>query len=267
MSDFLAQFKARFERKPAPTAAAKPVKPGDAEPSRPIFLMVGSLSGCTRKDAMQYLRGLAETNVVSPQLGRIHLFNDKAHDRWVYEIHEGGGSTSIVEKVIDTLDGGEPVQIALVNGAHVSIEQAHGELFSLIHPRPDDAAPVVNTVVNIDEAAQTAPAWAEVSAFAGSTQLTELFPENKVLSKIGAYSLGCSFACFILFGAAYTVLQAGLFDTDALLTLTKAGQVAELSDNPVWQLDKARSAAETAGSHIKALKKDPVKGWGWELSQ
>jgi len=159
---------------------------------------------------------------------------------------------SIAEKVVEALAAGEVIRIELVNGAHVSIEEIHGEVFSLIHTE----------TASTDES----QAIADVSTFAGTTSLLELFPENKQLSKIGGYLLAVSFSLFITLGLLYTVVQAGVFDKDALLTLSKSGQFADSADNPVWQLEKARKEADKTGLHIKALKKGP-QGWNWELSQ
>lgn len=261
--------------------AAQSLEPTGA----PIFLLVGSLSGCTKKDALQYARGLAEANIIAPAAGRVQVTHDKARDRWVYEVHEGGIEVSIADKVVAALDAGEPVRIALVNGAHVSIESTHGELFSLVHPR-SEAPPAVDVTLQIDllqgdvhandsdeypaaavqSAAPRMTGFSDVSAFAGTTALLELFPQNKQLSKIGAYLLGVSFTLFMAVGVLYTFVQAGVFDKDALLTLTKAGHVSDSTNNPVWQLEKARKDANAAGTHITALKKGPT-GWNWELSQ
>lgn len=238
--------------------------PAQLEPTgAPIFLMVGSISGCTKKDALQYVRGLAEQNVIAPAGGRVQVFHDKPRNRWVYEVHEGGIEFSIAEKVVEALQVAGPVRIALVNGAHLSIEEHHGEIFSLVHPKGEG---VYAAAAPVADPAQLELLDADVSAYAGTTQLLELFPENNELSKIGGYLLAVSFVLFITLGLLYTFVQAGVFDKDALLTLSKAGHVADTTDNPAWQLEKARTEADKAGMHINALKKGPT-GWSWELSQ
>lgn len=254
-----------------------------APQGHPIFLLVGSLSGCSKKDALQYARGLAEQNIITPSAGRIQVYQDKARDRWVYEIHEGGIEFSIAEKVVAALDAGEPVRIALVNGAHLSIEEAHGELFSLVNPQLDDDAPAFAAAAQapqldfidatsvaapefVDDPAPVAKAPDDISKYAGTTPLQEVFPMNKQLSKTGGWLLGVGGVCFASLGLAFALMHTGVFDSDALLTLAKSGVVADASDNPALQLEKARAEAEKTGAHITALKKGP-KGWSWELSQ
>lgn len=281
---FLDQLKALKLRRPGATPVVEPA--AASEESAPLFLDVGSLTGVTRKDALAFARGLAESNVTTPSQGRLQVWEDKANARWVYEVHEGGTEFSIAQKVVEALGRGDKVCITLANGASLTVEEASGgELFSLVHqpaadaPEPrahqpdlfghEDAHAQPARVVEPSAAASDGPAAAvsePVSRFAGRLPLLELFPEDKSLSQIGLGMLGVSFTLFIALGLGYTVVSAGLFDKDALLTLSKAGYVADASDNPVWQLAKARSEADKAGTHIKALKKGP-SGWSWELAQ
>lgn len=300
MPAFIDKLKAlkRPKKGAAAAAVAAPISP-------PIFLMVGSVSGVSRKDATAYARGLAEANVISPVLGRIHVLEDKARNRWVYEVHEGGGEFSIAEKVLARLDAGERVLIELANNYYLSVEDTGGEIFSLVHqPSADPLAaaavgapgPVQASLPGLDDqgiAALSAelgepvevvraPAVADaetteaapvierpvsVSVYEGKSRLEELFPENKALSKFSFVLVGVSSALFITLGLLYTVLQAGVFDKDAMFTLTKAGHLADASDNPVWQLGKARNEADKTGNHIKALKRGPNGTWTWELAQ
>lgn len=249
-----------FKKKVTPLAPA----------GHPIFLLIGSLSGCSKKDALQYARGLAEQNIITPSAGRLHVFHDKARDRWVYEVHEGGIEFSIAEKVIAALDAGEKVNIALVNEAYLTVEEAHGELFSLVNPKVEPE-PVPFTVgpaaAPLDLLAETTPpAYEDISKYAGKSPLLELFPMNTSLSRAGVWLVGVSGVLFTLLGLGFALVKAGTFDSDNLLTLAKSGVVADASDNPAMQLEKARNEAAKTGVTINALKKGP-KGWSWELSQ
>jgi hypothetical protein len=78
--------------------------------------------------------------------------------------------------------------------------------------------------------------------------------------------LGVAISLFMLTGGIYTVTQSGMLDGDTLLRQTKAGLLTDTNDNPVWQLDKARIAAEQEGKAVRALKKGPT-GWNWELEK
>lgn len=259
MSDFIDKFKKGLKSK-APAAPT----------GSPIFLTVGSLAGVTRKDAMQYARGLAESNVISPELARLQVTEDKLSGRFIYEIHEGGVQTAIAEKVVEALTAGKPVRIALANDAFLTIEESHGELFTLIHPAPDPAEALLATprleVVDGVEVEVVEPVPDDVALYAGAVPLLELFPEQRHLFKAGVVLMAATAVIFVTTGLLFGLKQAGWLDKDALLLLTKAGHTVEVSDNPAWQLEKARNAADKAGTHIKALKKGP-QGWSWELAQ
>lgn len=260
MSEFIDKLK---------SLGPKPVAP--AVTGAPIFLMMGSLSGVTYKDALQFARGLAEANVTSPALGRFKITQDKPNDRYVYEIHEGGIEHAIADKVLAALAAGQPVRIALANGAHVAIDESRGEIYSLVHPAEtlEEQGTVVQVAATDDGTSvdlMIAPTFSDVSTFAGAERLVELFPENQKLFKIGVICMAVSFVLFTTSGLLYTFMQAGWLNKDALLLLTKAGYAAEVSDSPAWQLEKARLEADRAGTHIKVLKKSP-SGWSWELAQ
>lgn len=246
------------------------------ETGAPVFAMVGSLAGVTRKDALQFVRGLAEANVQSPALGRYCVTEDKAGDRFIYEIHEGGIEFSIAEKVVAALDAGQVVDIQLANSARLTVADSHGELYSLIHPA-DDAAKVLLDEAKADKELELETGElpkevehharsVDISTFSSSTKLLELFPENTKLFKIGLILMAVSFVAFMTAGSLYTLKQAGWLSNDSVLMLTKAGHSTNVADSPAWQLELARKSADKAGTTIKVLKKGPT-GWSWELAQ
>ncbi|WP_434716163.1 hypothetical protein [Paraburkholderia sp. A3RO-2L] len=253
-----AYFKSKFGKK-------KVVAPAQLTPDEdgyPTFLMLGSLSDGTLKDATAYARGLAETYITSAENARIRVFDDKLKGRFVYELQEGGPGRSIMEKALEMLDAGQKVRVQLTNGAHAVIEDNHGEVFSLIYPASDE-------VIRPQELAGFEPDADEgepltIDELAGPEVMKELYPQNRKLVHIGGAILGVALSLFMLTGAVYTVVRSGAFDGDALLRQTKAGMLTDTADNPVWQLDKARMAAEKDGKTLKTLQKGP-NGWSWEL--
>lgn len=257
-----AYFKQKFGKKaPAAGSKAEPLDPDDI--GCPIFLMVGSLSDCSLKDATAYARGLAETYITSPEIGRIRVFEDKAGARFIYELHEGGPGQSIIEPVLEQLAQGHKVRVQMTNGAQVVIEEAHNEVFSLVYPASNEILPTAQ-LPGLETETDEGILW-RIEDLCTPMALKELYPQNKKLVHVGGVILGVAVSLFMLTGGIYTVTQSGALDGDALLRQTKAGIVTDANDNPVWQLDKARIAAEQEGKTLRALKKTP-SGWKWELN-
>lgn len=250
-------IKARLGRKVTPVSPALPPE----EAGDPLVLILGSLTDCTLKDAVAYARGLAESYITAPELARIRVFEDVAAGRYVYEIHEGGPGFSIADMVLTECAAGNKVRVHLANGAHAHIEEVHGELISLIYPAGSaDTDPTTPGLAEHDEG----HIW-DIEALCSGEPLKEIYPENKQLTRVSGAMLGVSLSLFMLTGGAYTVLHSGLLDGDPMFRMAKSGIMAEASDNPVWQLDKARNAAAEDQS-VRMLKKDS-KGWSWELGQ
>ena len=252
-------FKSKFS---ATKKAVVPVDPDDE--GAPIFIMVGSLTDCTMKDAIAYARGLAETYITAPEISRIRVVNDVAHGRFIYELQEGGPGRSVIEKVLEQVNANHKVRIHLTNGAQAVIEQTHDEVFTLIYPASDEIIRP-EQLPGLETEVDEGQLW-HIEQLCGDETLDELYPQNKKLVHIGGAILGVALSAFMLTGGAYTVLRSGMLDGDTLLRQTKAGMLTDTNDNPVWQLDKARSAAEKDGLALRALKKGPG-GWSWELEK
>lgn len=218
----------------------------------PIFLMVGSLSGTSRKDAESYARGLADKLLTSVELGRIYVYDDRDHGRFVYEIHEGGPQMSIAAKVIETLDNNEPVRIALADEKHLSIELTHDQLFSLVHHDDEES--------DLPESG----AVRQITEFTSDVKLAAIYPDRNGLAALGGVLLGTSLVAFLIAGALHLVVKSGATEPDALFAFARKGVVADPSDNPAWQLERARQAAEKEGKTIRVLRKD-ARGWNWEF--
>jgi len=216
---------------------------------KPIFLLIGSLSGVSRKDAEALVRAQADQMVTSAELARIRVYEDKVRGRLIYEIHEGGPGLSVAEKIADAMDTQERVQIALSDERYVSIERNHDQLYSLIH--------------NVESDAQEESDVRDVSEFVSTTKLVDAYPDRNGLAALGGVLLGISLFAFLIAGAVHLVVKSGATDPDALFAFARNGVVSDTSDNPAWQLDKARQAAEKEGKHLKVLRKD-ARGWNWE---
>lgn len=245
----------------APDAVAE-VAIDESEAGHPVFLLVGSLSGCTYKDADGYARGMAETYIKSPLLGRVHIHEDKANRRFIYEIHEGGPQRSIIAKVIAELEQDKKVGIHLANDATLVIEEANNEIFSLIYPGEGEGSQT--RLLNSEEQDQLLEIKS-VAAYCSDTPLQELFPQKHMLRKVGVYGLTASAAAFGLLGLLYSVMSSGVLDGDIFARQARKGLLAAAVDNPVWQLEQARQAAEPQGRSLQALKKESGN-WSWDLS-
>ncbi len=255
-------FKSKFSRKAKAEKEAVGLDPNDV--GAPTFFMMGSLAGGTLKDAMSYARGLAETYITAPDISRVRVYDDKPHNRFIYELCEGGPGFSTIEKVLEQLAAGHKVRLHLVNSAQAVIEEAHGEVFSLIYPASDEMIRP-EQLTGLETKDDEGQLW-KIEDLCGEVELMELFPQKRALTHIGGGILGVALSLFIVTGAIYTLVHSGLFDGDALLRQTKAGYLTDTVDNPVWQLDKARNAAEKDGKALSALKKGP-SGWTWELEK
>lgn len=225
---------------------------GEEPDGLPIFLMVGSLSGASRKDAEAYARGLADKLLTSVELGRIHVYDDRDHGRIIYEIHEGGPQFSIAAKVAEALANGEQVRIALADGKHLAIEQTHDQLFSLVHHDDEES--------DLREPGDVR----QITEFVSDTKLSAIYPDRNGLAALGGVLLGTSLVAFLVAGALNVIIKSGATEPDALFAFASKGVVADASDNPAWQLERARQAAEKEGKTIRVLRKD-ARGWNWEF--
>ena len=237
--------------------------------SAPFSLTVGSLDGCTRKDALAYVRGLAERGVivVAETATYIAVTEDRANNRFFYEIHEGGPGRSIYEKLTLALQERSQVRLALANGRSVIIEDHHGAVHSLTVPRDDEPEDEdrEETPRLFEHQAQEIP-LEPVWQYQGTQKLTKLYNEGKNLPLFSGLILSIAFFAFVATGATYTLVQGGVFEADAVLTPAKEGHLTVGEDNPAWQLEQAKKEADEKGRPIKALKKDK-KGWAWEIEQ
>lgn len=252
-------FQSKFGKARKARPAAELVDAG-----APIFILIGSLTDCTLKDATAYVRGLAETFITAPEVARIRVFDDRANRRFVYELQEGGPGLSVIEKVLELTKDGQKVRIHLTNGAQAVVEEAHDEVFTLVYPASDE-------MIRPQQLPGLETEYDEGQLFrledlSGTEELKELYPVNRNLTHIGGAILGVALSAFMLTGGIYTVVRSGMLDGDELLRQTKAGMLADTHDNPVWQMDKARVAAEQSGQALSALKKGPT-GWSWELQK
>src|SRR5690606_27058284 len=101
----------------------------------PIMVIIGSLSGATRKDALAYARGLAEGQCIALDEVRIGLWKDKVKGRWVYEVHEGGAGFSYMEPYVSAGNLHElPVRIELTDGRSADVSEFQDELVTVINP-------------------------------------------------------------------------------------------------------------------------------------
>lgn len=246
------------KQKPEDAMAASLEKPVLGSYDPPFILLVGSLTGVSIKDARLYVAGLAEKFITSPKLARVHLQADKARNRILYEIHEGGPGYSILARLMERLQTQKNVRIELANDAHVEISDEFGELVTLHFP----AGTNENLGGAFNDDTQTP--YVPLDELCGRFKLPELFPERKTLPIMGgALMVG---GALILLGSALTfaLTKNGYFDSDPVLTMSRQQFPPSVSDNPLWQMERAKAAATREGSFISKLEKVNGK-WSWKL--
>lgn len=248
----------KSKQKPDELGAVSQDKPILSNEDPPFILLVGSLTGVSIKDARLYVEGLAEKFVTSPRLARVHLQVDKARNRILYEIHEGGPGYSILARLMERLQTQKSVRIALANEAHVEISDEFGELVTLHFP----AGTNENLGGSFNDETQTP--YVALDELCGRFKLPELFPERKTLPIMGG-ALMVSGA-LILLGSALTfaLTKNGYFDSDPVLTMSRQQFPPSVADNPLWQMERAKTAATREGAFISKLEKVDGK-WSWKL--
>lgn len=230
-------------------AAAEPMDVDAARVEPPISLVVGSLAGSTKKEAEAYARGVADSLLTSVELGKLRVLEDKAGGRMIYEIHEGGSGLSVLERVVQDLDRGMPVNLALADGRYVQMDHTHGQIFSLIVPEGERDF----------RADQVHP----VSDYAGDIKLTVMHPDRNGLAGLGGAMLGLSFVAFLVVGALFTVVKSGVLEKDVLVAYLERNPVKDPKDNPAWQMEQARAEAQAQGKTLNTLRRDAT-GWKWD---
>lgn len=228
--------------------------------SPPFFLMVGSLTGITLKDAKLYADGLAEKFITSPRLARVHVQHDKPKNRIVYEIHEGGPGYSILDKLLKKLEEQRTVRIELANDAHVEMSDEFGELVTLHFPagthenlggtiREDDNTPFV-----------------ELKELCSNLKLPELFPLRKGYVVTGAVMMVLSAAILLASGMFFAVKKSGFLDSDPVTTMAKGVFPPSVEDNPYWHLQRAKQEALSKKDSLGKLVKTNGT-WSWNLKR
>ena len=240
---------------------SKWLKPAQVEVNpegEPLLLVLGSLRDCTLKDAWAFARGLGEKFVTAPRLGRLNVREDKARNRFLFEIHEGGPSVSILDGVMRALEEGRKLRIPLSTGGFVEVEDLNGELFTLVtREKP-------LTELGWSQAERMAHYTSTIN-LAGKDKLVELFPESKKLAVMGGIILAGACAVFLAAGTGLVVVSSGALEVDAAMAQARAGYASSEKDNPAWQMDKAKEDSARTGQQVTALRKG-VKGWTVELN-
>lgn len=226
----------------------------------PIGLILGSISGASLKDANAYARGLAESVLIAPEIGHIYVWEDKDNMRYAYEIHEGGPGYRVGPNIVKALSEGRDVRIALTNGCHVKIEEAHGEIYSLVYPAAADELVSASGAPRRDLAVIE-----QITDYTDKKhKLALVIPQRKTLVPLGAVVLGLSCTMFFLTGVVFLGMKTHILQEDFLMRQVQDGYMAQYEDNPVKRMSTARIAAEAEGKAIDTLKKGP-EGWSHTL--
>lgn len=245
--------KATNSRKKSRKKSAEPVPDGD-----PIFLYVGSLSGCSQKDVQVFARSLAEQYVQAPELASINIVRDKPNNRYIYEIHEGGPRRSVIKPLLAHLEENHHAHIQLANGNRATIQLEADSLFTLVYQRDENGA--IETFGKDEGNSAPLP----IQAFVSDIALPELFPLQNHLSNYATWMLKTFGFFFLLCGTVWAVLASGMGNADILVTQLRAGLTPDVADNPIWHLQEAKEAAAQEKRGLLYIQKD-AKGWDYKL--
>lgn len=226
------------------------------EEQTPIFMMVGSLTDCSYKDAVSYVKGLAEHYVMGVDAAWYRIFEDRPNGRYVYEIQDGGPGLSALEKILVGLRDG-PVHIRLANQGYVTIEQEHGSICSLV---VSDEQGVYPTQTGRPVQPRRIAHYLE-----SGKKLKELYPKSTAMTTVGSAILSISLVTFAIAGAAYIAVSSGYFEDDLFKLEHRQQAVAQVNENPMLQLEQAKTQSTAADMRIQRLEYKNGK-WSWALA-
>lgn len=222
--------------------------------SAPLLIMVGSLTGCSKKDAINYAKGLAEKYVTSSEDVWFNVEKDEARDRYVFEIHEGGKGFSILERALEQIELVGEIYIELANGKHVVLEEVNGQIYSLVAPE-NDANPSAKYKQSV-----------AIDALFGKKKIKPLYANYKRLMNAGLLALGFGLSVFAFSLTVYVLSNSAFMDHGLLVRSQVAAGVEAMNDNPIIHLDKVKREAKASHSYVTKLTKDN-NGWRWELGK
>ena len=105
------------------------------EAGAPLYVCIGSISGAKKGDVEAVVENLIQNQCQTPSLVKSMIVKDKANDRWVYEIHEGGPGFSLYH-AFNVSEA--PLYVKLTDNRVLFIEDSHAELVALTYTnRPD----------------------------------------------------------------------------------------------------------------------------------
>ena len=244
----------KLSKKAGVSAELRPIEYTGA----PLFLMIGSLQGCSLKDAYAYARGLAQKYTSAQDSTWIHVFEQRVEGRFVYEIQEGGSGQSVADKVLTglTLDA-TPTVIILANGRYAEVADVRGEVSTLIYPQESD--------INGQPGIARAISFGQLVT-AASLRMKGFNQIDVILRKVALRLLSFSGAMFFLVGAWAVFVGSGLYASKPIQDAVENAEIKVAIDDPIANLNRARSDAEAKSVLIlKLTKKDG--SWSYVLSE
>lgn len=229
-----------------------------AETGSPLFLMIGTLRGCSLKDANSYARGLALKYTSAQDTTWVHVFEQRIEGRFVYEIQEGGSGQSVADKLLAGLAvDPTPVVIVLANGRHAEVAEVRGEVSTLIYPQESEI--------------QDQPGIARAISFGRLVDATSLRMQSfnqidVMLRKVALRLLSFSGTVFLLVGLWAVFVGSGVFASKSIQAAVESAEIKVSLDDPIANLNRARADADAKSALImKLVKKDG--SWSYELSE
>lgn len=214
----------------------------------PMFLMMGSIAGCSAKEAGLYARGLARKFITAPELGWVRVFNDKENSRFVFEIQEGEGNRSILEKVLKHQNENDALTLKLNDDSYVTIEHQRGQIFSLIE------------LVDAERVAFAK----NFSEFAGPKRLTPLVKDSTTLFKASVFMSVLSLLVLATSVFSVTIGKTFLAEKFAHAKYEENTLKANKDEsNPIYGLMQAKTDLNTKNEALARLEYKNGR-WSWE---
>lgn len=217
----------------------------------PMLLLVGSLEGVSRRDAIAYCKGLIDKHVVAQEVAGFRVLEQKEPKRFVYEVQEGGGSFSILDLLLERLatEPG-PVRLRLAQERFIEIADIKGEVVTLVFPSIED------TTANLEPPEH----------YRGKARLSSVIGQGHIFRYLSTAILLGAFLIFFCAATLYYISNADFSEESLIGRAIGTSTEDSNGDNPIPHLERAREDALKKGVSLKTLKKEDGK-WTWELEQ
>ncbi|MFN9470813.1 hypothetical protein [Acidovorax sp.] len=218
---------------------------------RPMLVHIATLDASKKSEALAYARGLAESIVDAKDVCYLYVV-DLGGERWLYEIHEGGGGRSLAKWALSQLETREKVSIALAGNRASVVTKHDGHIVTLLvqeHSR-DNA-----NVLSVDEPVPEGDSDVTMEHFYGPARVQRDI----------ALSAFCVSSVVLSVAGVLGVLRSNAIDPLRLVNrYAESAEMrrTELKNLPSVQLSQAIKGLEPKAGYLSSLRFKDGK-WTW----